>query len=297
MRPDKPTILFEKKTIVYIIGAGRSGTTLLDILLGNGSGYTSLGEINRFPKRDGIPPKTSNESDKYNYWLNIRDTVMAENNQIKLSYIHKLHKKFEYHTGYLFNILIKRFKKHEYRIYTKFLTNLYDEIFKFTKENTIIESSKYPGRACNLSEILPYEVKYIYLQRDPVAVVNAFMKKNIEQPSKSWALANLYYFCVNMLCKRSIRKLGKKHKVITVKYEDLLTQPVSVLTDIEKKLSMDLTTVKEKLVKKEVLKVGYLFDGNRIRTNDVIVFQPSKYNYEKTFKNKITRYINLSLYS
>ncbi|MBO9699282.1 MAG: sulfotransferase [Sporocytophaga sp.] len=296
MRLEKPTIP-EKKTIVYIIGAGRSGTTLLDILLGNGAEYTSLGEINRFPKRDGIPPKTSTASDKYYFWLQIRDIVMAQNNQVKLSYIHTLHKKFEYHTGYLFNILLKKFKKHEYRIYTKFLTNLYDEIFKYTKENTIIESSKYPGRACNLSEILPYEMKYIYLQRDPVAVVNAFMKKNIEQPSKSWLLANIYYFFVNLLCKRTIRKLGKKHNVITIKYEDLLAHPVRVLTDIEKKLSMDLSLVKEKLEKKEALKVGYLFDGNRIRTNDVISFQPSRYDYEKTFKNKITRYINLSLYS
>lgn len=296
MKPDKPTI-FERKTIVYIIGAGRSGTTLLDILLGNGAQYSSLGEINRFPKRDGIPPKTSIESDKYNFWSQIRDAIMAQNNHVRLSYIHNLHKKFEYHTGYLFNILLKRFKKHEYRIYSKFLISLYYEIFKLTKEDTIIESSKYPGRACNLAEVLPYEVKYIYLQRDPVAVVNAFMKKNIEQPSKSWLLANTYYFFVNLLCKRAIRKLGKNHKVITIKYEDLLNQPIKVLAEIEKKLSMDLSLVKEKLQKKEALKVGYLFDGNRIRTNDVIAFQPSRYSYEKTFKNKITKYINLSLYS
>ena len=41
--------------IIYIIGSGRSGTTLLDILLGNGNNIFSAGELNRFTKRNGIP--------------------------------------------------------------------------------------------------------------------------------------------------------------------------------------------------------------------------------------------------
>ena len=57
------TDLTEKKQhnrmqkIVYIMGAGRSGTTLLDIMLGNNPGIFSAGELNRFPVRDGIPPE------------------------------------------------------------------------------------------------------------------------------------------------------------------------------------------------------------------------------------------------
>ena len=38
------------------MGAGRSGTTLLDILLGNGDGFVSCGELNRFPRHQGHPP-------------------------------------------------------------------------------------------------------------------------------------------------------------------------------------------------------------------------------------------------
>ena len=53
----------KNKTLIYIIGAGRSGTTLLDIVLGNNENTISLGEINRYYKRNGIPPKR-NENDK-----------------------------------------------------------------------------------------------------------------------------------------------------------------------------------------------------------------------------------------
>ena len=32
--------------VIYIMGCGRSGTTILDIILGNHSGFLSLGELN-----------------------------------------------------------------------------------------------------------------------------------------------------------------------------------------------------------------------------------------------------------
>ncbi len=44
-----------KFKIIYIIGAGRSGTTLLDIILGNEDSFFSSGELNRYLKREGIP--------------------------------------------------------------------------------------------------------------------------------------------------------------------------------------------------------------------------------------------------
>ena len=33
--------------VIYIMGCGRSGTTILDIILGNHLGFLSLGELNR----------------------------------------------------------------------------------------------------------------------------------------------------------------------------------------------------------------------------------------------------------
>ena len=41
--------------IIYILGSGRSGTTLLDILLGNEPSFFSAGELNRIPKLDFHP--------------------------------------------------------------------------------------------------------------------------------------------------------------------------------------------------------------------------------------------------
>ena len=45
-----------KKQILYVMGAGRSGTTIADIILGNQRGFFSCGELNRFPVRQGVSP-------------------------------------------------------------------------------------------------------------------------------------------------------------------------------------------------------------------------------------------------
>ena len=82
----------------------------------------------------------------------------------------------------------------------------------------MIESSKYPVRALNLSNYLDNQslsIKYIYLKKDPVRVIKSFQKKGLEQPSKGYFAANIYYFCVNILCRYVIYVLKKrKHKIM-----------------------------------------------------------------------------------
>ena len=41
--------------LIYVLGAGRSGTTLLDVVLGSAAGAFSCGEIRKFLQLDGRP--------------------------------------------------------------------------------------------------------------------------------------------------------------------------------------------------------------------------------------------------
>jgi hypothetical protein len=62
-----PTEL-KKKKIVYIMGLGRSGTTLMDVVLGNGQHCFSGGELCRYPLRKGIRRTTPIDSPKRQFW-------------------------------------------------------------------------------------------------------------------------------------------------------------------------------------------------------------------------------------
>jgi len=282
------------KSIIYVIGAGRSGTTLLDIILGNGSSIESCGELNRIPTLDGKPHNREAGSPQYAFWTSITDALSHD---FPLAEQDTLHHRFEYHTGLLKTLLGQNSKSGKSKYYA-YLTALFGKVFAGVPKPTIVDSSKYPGRALHLHYALRgVDIRFIYLVRDPVEVVRSFGKKDLEQPAKHWLAANAYYFVVNMLCRAVMRRLRKHHATIKVKYEDLANQPIETLKAIEAGLSIDLSAVRHKIDNDQPLLVGNLFDGNRIRLKESITLRKTNTTSEKNFKTQVTRMLNGAFYS
>lgn len=258
--------------IIYIIGAGRSGTTLLDIILGNAPDLFSAGELNRFTKRNGIPHDTRDEHVSY-FWQQVREELAREGYKNPGAY-YELTKKYEYHSSFLH--LMLPYSKH-FKLYADYQKSLISYICKYATENfgkkVIIDSSKYPLRGFFLSKIFGGDISYIYIQRNPLAVVESFQKKDVEQPSKNRFFANAYLLAVNGLAKMVIKMLRQTNKVSTISYDELLYDADLTLQHVASELDIDLTVPKELIRNNLPLKVGYLFDGNRLRLENEVVFK------------------------
>ena len=146
-----------QQEIIYIIGSGRSGTSLLDIILGNSKTIFSLGEVNRFTKRDGQPhsPRDENVS---GFWGEVNNK-MKKLHYKSPNYYYKLFSKFEYHSG-IFRVLFSFLRnKTELKNYAVYQNDLFNSIGKTISPGYnkayFIDSSKYPVRAFFLSLILP----------------------------------------------------------------------------------------------------------------------------------------------
>lgn len=286
------------KKIIYIIGLGRSGSTILDILLGNGKDILSCGELNRYPSRNGKPAYWClfKNSPVFLFWNEI-NTKLAKNfydNNINCYRLRELVMKYEYHTAFF-----RRSKGEDFKEYSYFLLGLYQTLFETIDSSIIADSSKYPARALRLAEIASphYQLGFIYLQRDPRGVVASFAKKGIKQPSKSYFGANLYYLLISLLCKYTVYQLKKKkYPIIEIKYEDLIAKPVEIMSDIQDKLDLDLTNAIEKVKRDEILQVGPLFEGNRLRLQENLKLVTKSSTYPKNIKNFLTRLINLVVY-
>lgn len=286
-----------KRTLIYIIGAGRSGTTILDIVLGNNNDAISLGEINRFYKRNGITPQRDKDNKVYLFWKKIKDEFEEKLNSstIKYNEFEKVNSKNEYHSAFFKSLLKLNSKK-----YYSTLDCLYDSIIENTKESILIESSKYPVRALNISKLKrkDIEIKYIYLKKDPVKVINSFNKKDLEQPPKGFLTANIYYFIVNCLSYFVIQILKfNKHKTSELKYEDFINNPVESIQNLSRDLDENFNSSKNILKNKEPLKTGFLFDGNRIRLKESIYLQTkNNSSLNKNLKYYFTRIFNYLIY-
>ena len=280
--------------MVYIIGAGRSGTTLLDIILGNTNHSISLGEINRFFKRKGIPPLREPKSATHAFWSKIKEEFDTELDCPDYESLDKLTHRFDYHASFF-----KRHLNSDKLIYFGVLQSLYNAILKNTDKNILIESSKYPSRALNMTKALDknkFRIVFIYLKKDPVRVVRSFRKKNIEQPSKSFFAANIYYLVVNLLCEWAVRKLSKSHLCYKLNYDDFLTRPALELGKMSEALQLDLSECIQKLEKTTPLETGFLFDGNRIRLKETLLLQSTNNGGVKSIGDFITRIINYIVY-
>lgn len=274
-----------KQKLIYILGAGRSGTTILDIVLGNSTDAISLGEINRFFKREGIAPKREAPNKVYTFWYKIKKSFDKDLSQ-EYKNLKSLCDRNEYHTGFPKIYLVGA-----ERSYQQLLSKQYGCIAKHTKDKKVlVESSKYPARALNVSSILgdKMDVGYVYLKKDPVKVVSSFGKKGLEQPAKSFLASNAYYLIVNILCYLSVWKLRNRgHKVVVLKYEDLIVKPIDVLDHIGNELGMCMQQIQEKIRQDVALDTGFLFDGNRIRLKENIVLQK---NIKKVDKKGLSYY-------
>ena len=148
------------KRLIYIIGAGRSGTTVLDIVLGNASGATSLGEVNRFFRRGGIPPARKTAEPTALFWDRFRKDFEDSDPEFSdYPTLQNLMHANEYHTAF-FRWL---FKKQDAK-YARVIRTFYKLLEAQTPGEILIESSKYPMRAMNISRILkdgPFEIAYI----------------------------------------------------------------------------------------------------------------------------------------
>jgi len=285
--------LVKNKTLIYIIGAGRSGTTILDILLGNNDDTISLGEINRYFKRNGVPPKRDKKDEVYIFWAKIKERLKKQ--LPDFDYLNGLFKRNEFHT----RIFKSLFKLNDTE-YKKSLRLQYIAVKNQVRQSNLIESSKYPVRALNISNYLStkdLEIKYIYLKKDPISVVSSFQKKGLEQPAKNFFFANVYYLCVNLLCVFVVFILKrKKHKISTLRYEDLILRTEDTFRKLSIDLEVDLRSLENKLVKKEALNTGFLFDGNRIRLRKTLILQPLDKKNKKNSKDYFTRMFNYIIY-
>jgi hypothetical protein len=279
-----------KNRIIYIIGAGRSGTTLLDIILGNAPNIFSVGELNRFTKRNGIPHDARDENADI-FWRQINKTLEVKGCHHP-GWYYKFSKKFEYHNSFLHTI--SQPNNADYKIYADYQQSLFDALHnKATSDynkNILLDSSKYPLRAFFLSKIFGQSISFIYIKRNPFSTIESFQKKDVEQPSKSRIAANIYLLGVNSLARYILKKLRHTNKISIINYEELLSAPKIVLQKIEKDLTLDLSIPIQLIEGNLPLQVGNLFDGNRLRLEKEVLFKktslpviPEGKNIDKLF--------------
>jgi len=203
--------------VVFILGSGHCGSTLLDLLLDSHSKIVGVGEIATLtPNSLCACGQVAHECNFWNNIINWKGDYSFKIYRSKLNFLLSR------------NIFVspqRPHKKISLNDYIKKSEKVFAQILVNTGTRVIVDSSKNVNRAELLSKSKNIEPIFIHLVRDGRAVVWSYMKKyNKFLPfAWKWAAENL---------KIEVLKRRNQAKYIYINYSDLCRNPEKVLKRI-----------------------------------------------------------------
>ena len=261
-----------KPTILYIAGYSRSGSTILDMLLGAHPEAVSTGELT-FILEDGRDPKrlcTCGEPyAKCQFWgAWIAAHLPDEKTAASLRHMETREN--------LDKVLSGDVSTPEAESYKAYIDGLMSHIGQAAAPQVIVDSSKTArdaaGRALALSRIAGFDVRMLHLTRNPRSTVKSYIetgsnwaaegyhkKKSFEswRPIFGWKYANA-------IARQVGRELGDD-RYMHVRYENLMNNPEAELARIGAFSGLDLTDIAKAVSSGEKFLAEHNVVGNRTR--------------------------------
>ncbi len=271
---DKAGVPQDLPRVVYIMGTARSGSTILEILLGNGKGVFGAGELTSIVN-DGFLNNAdcscTRKTENCQIWGAVKNSMGFDVNQFQ--HFNKLQKKVDWHDGFV-RQLLGLITRGDAKKYADFNSKMLAIVKTVSGADIVVDSSKYAGRALALRSYANLDVTVVCLTRSPKGLMSSFQKENKDEQRPKSAFKTLAYYLVTMTSLR-IASWRLSGKTVEVKYEDLLLNPISVLKRIETFCRIDLTETKSRIQGDDDFDVGHVVTGNRLRKTGEVKFWAS----------------------
>jgi hypothetical protein len=268
--------------VVYIAGYGRSGSTLLDILLGNASRTAGCGELwGFFRVCDAGAVQERTDHTLPDFWQEVcaafRRRMDGYTDAESVRTARRHFEELQALPLLLFGLVSRRSRS----TYSRSQRALLGAIREKSDCEVVVDSSKTTrhcaGRPLALTRLAGVKVQVIHLVRDGRAVLwsqlrgsNAKLEKNAEDPRLAWAVPRTLYSWTmsNLACwlQGCVLPAGS---VLRVRYEDLVANPEMELTRISIFTGLDLRPVIERITHGEPIPPGLQFAGNRMRLSGI----------------------------
>lgn len=230
-----------KTKILYIAGWGRSGTTVLDNLLGQVEGFVSTGELHAVWSRGLSQGRSCGCGLRLTdcpFWQEVFGTGFGGLDNVDAAQV--IRSQSEIHTRHAPQVLrssrsgtlMRRFE------YARHLHGLYAGLASVDGTRVIVDSSKYPTDAIVAAGLPDFETFVVHVYRDPRAV--AFSWRRIKDtPDKQTnggklrrvgvVRSTLVWQLYNWVILRYVRKAVGADHFMRLAYEELASQPEAAL--------------------------------------------------------------------
>ncbi len=260
--------------VLYIMGTGRSGTTILEILLANNPGFAGVGEVKHI-FRDGFIAdhvcSCGKPTSGCELWSEVlRRTAWSRQDCARLGDTVQDLESHQHFPLIWANLGAKQAREQ----YSLAARDLFRSVAAVRQCRVVVDSSKFAGRALLLSQALPERIKVLCITRSAAGLLKAFAKKNEGEQRPKGALAASAYYLYVLLCMRLV-KWRLKERCFSIRFEDLNSNPDAVLAAVESWGGYSLGVARARIAASEAFDVGHIVTGNRLRKKGKVNFEPS----------------------
>lgn len=293
----------ENINVLYIAGCGRSGSTLLERILGEIEDFFTVGELGLVWERGFIENQLCGCGQPFSdcsFWKRVVSMGFGRIDPTEINKILFLRNKVM-RTRHIPLLLSERLRSKEYNLKLKELTDIlgifYSEIQKQSQARVIVDSTKFPLYALLLSNIRDINLHVLHLVRNNKAVAYSWQRKRLRpeienqtefmpqysvyKSSKEWNKSNY----LSML----LRYRPVKYHLL--RYEDFIRNPQQKLNDILASFQIEVGDI-SKLFKNDLIsfkKKSHTVSGNpmRFQTGEIEIRADDEWENKLPLKDQI----------
>jgi len=257
VRPDRPTV-------IYVMGAGHSGSTILGVALGNCEDFVFTGELDRWLPRSGVPQFGGSE--RARFWSTVSDQVDGAADLFGDEARRCIER-----SSSLFRLGSWRARRRLRKRYRRVTEDLLRAIARASGATHIVDTSHFPLRARELQALGGIDLFLVLLIRDPRSVVASYTKpvnrhavaeRRVRILTKNADLWLTYLLSVFVfLCQPRDRRLFLRH-------EDFVADPEGVLRDV-----LDRVGSRAAIPDLTSLEIGFPIQGNRLLWSETVALK------------------------
>ena len=243
--------------VLYVLGAGRSGSTILGVALGNCDGVFYAGELDKWLPRAGHSPLGGEERELF--WAQVRSRVDPDG--IAGGGVRSLERSSE-----LLDPRRLRTRRALRPRYLELAGRLFAAVAETSGDERLVDSSHYPMRARELQRLENIELYLLFLVRDPESLVASLGREDVPERRYGVLAANAYLWLTYLLASWVFLRHPRRRRLF-VRHEEFLAEPATVVRRILQVTGSSAT------LERETLATGIPFQGNRLIRSQAVTLR------------------------
>jgi hypothetical protein len=220
--------------VLFIGGMPRSGSTLLDLLLGQVPGYCDVGELYYLWSSGLVRDELCSCGAPFHecdFWQRVGKHAFGGWDQVDVGRVLALQRSVD-GTGPLLRAAVLRRRQYERDVaeYLSYIEPLYEAVASVDGARVVVDSTKRPSTAFLLARSGRLDLRVVHLLRDPRGVVNSWRRK-VAIPERTGPRPHLKQRSMRQILRRwitvnaMIDRLARRVPSERLRYEDLVGDP------------------------------------------------------------------------